>query len=527
MLTIQNHYRQFCNQTHFIFGISLSVPTVLYTAFYNIVCGDSKMSETNIKKPTTKEELIKILADAAKKEVETRGVRRRKPTKPTISGTARFLNIHRDTLYTWLKEFNVDFDKVSEGISTNLLSETVEGPPKYAYLIGEALVGEGNEVAHIDLLMGDKEGPVGEAFAAGMSNLSVGHTPLLAVIRPNLPPKPHTLLVPKVTIKNTEDIGKIFGPAQAAVAKAVADSVEEEIIPKDKVDDWVIVCSVFVHPQASDFRKIYHYNYSATKLALKRALAKYPTLEKIFYDKDRAKHPIMGFRVPRLWRPPYLQISLDIPDLERTKKILTQIPRSDRIILEAGTPLIKRYGTKVIGDLKEVAKEVFFVADLKTLDVGKVEVDLAYDEIADAVVAAGLAPSETLDSFIHEAKRLGIYAMVDMLNVEHPIKKLKPLKEFPDVVILHRGIDEETGRAIGLEQIKEMRQTFKDKRFLIAVAGGIVPETAKEALENGADIIIVGRYVTQSRDIERAVRDFLELTPAMREDVDLFRVHVE
>jgi bifunctional enzyme Fae/Hps len=485
------------------------------------------MSEINIRKPATKEELIKILTDAAKKEVETRDLLRRKPTKPTISGTAKFLNVHRDTLYTWLKEFNVDFDKISEGISTISLSETVEAPRKYAYLIGEALVGEGNEVAHIDLLIGDKEGPVGEAFAAGMSNLSVGHTPLLAVIRPNLPPKPHTLLVPKVTIKNFEDVGKIFGPAQAAVAKAVADSVEEEIIPKDKVDDWVIVCSVFVHPQASDFRRIYHYNYSATKLALKRALAKYPTLEKIFYDKDRAKHPIMGFRVPRLWRPPYLQISLDIPDLERTKKIMAQIPRSDRIILEAGTPLIKRYGTKVISDLREVAKDIFVIADLKTLDVGKVEVDLAYEETADAVVAAGLAPYETLDSFIHEAKRLAIYAVVDMLNVEDPIKKLKPLKEFPDVVILHRGIDEETGRAIGLEQIQEIRQTFKDKRFLIAVAGGIVPETAKEALEKGADIIIVGRYVTQSKDIERAVRDFLELTPAMREDVDLFRVHVE
>jgi bifunctional enzyme Fae/Hps len=485
------------------------------------------MSETNVKKPATKEELVRILTDAAKKEVETRGLPRRKPTKPTISGTAKYLNIHRDTLYTWLREFNVDFDEVSSCIPTNHLSEAFEMSRKYAYLIGEALVGEGNEVAHIDLLIGDKEGPVGEAFASGMSNLSVGHTPLLAVIRPNLPPKPHTLIVPKVTIKNIEDVGKIFGPAQAAVAKAVADSVEEEIIPKDKVDDWVIVCSVFIHPQANDFRRIYHYNYSATKLALKRALTKYPTLEKIFYDKDRARHPIMGFKVPRLWRPPYLQISLDIPDFERTKKIITQLPKSDRIILEAGTPLIKRYGTKIISDLKEIAKEMFFIADLKTLDVGKVEVDLAYDETADAVVAAGLAPSETLDSFIHEAKRLGIYAVVDMLNVEDPIKKLKPLKEFPDIVILHRGIDQETGKAMGLEQIQELRQAFKDKRFLVAVAGGIVPETAKEALEKGADIIIVGRYVTQSKDIERAVRDFLELTPAMREDVDLFRVHVE
>jgi bifunctional enzyme Fae/Hps len=114
-----------------------------------------------------------------------------------------------------------------------------------------------------------------------------------------------------------------------------------------------------------------------------------------------------------------------------------------------------------------------------------------------------------------------------MLNVEDPIKKLKSLKEFPDIVILHRGIDQETGREHGLETIPEIRQTFSTKKFLIAVAGGIVPETAKEALQKGADIIIVGRYVTQSKDLERAVRDFLEATPEMREDIDLFRVHVE
>jgi len=483
------------------------------------------MSERDVKKPETRDDFLKMLTEAVKKELETRGIRRGKPTKPTVSGTAKMLNIHRDTLYAWLKEFNVDFKQFSEALSAKFPSiGDVEGS---TYLIGEALIGEGNEVAHVDLLIGDKDGPVGEAFAAGLSHLSMGHTPLLAVVRPNLPPKPHTLLVPKVTVKNLEDANKIFGPAQAAVAKAVADAVEEEIIPKNKVDDWVIICSVFVHPKAKDYRKIYHYNYSATKLALKRALAKYPSLEKLFYDKDRAKHPIMGFRVPRLWRPPYLQISLDIPDLERTKKIIAQIPRSDRVILEVGTPLIKRYGTKVINQLREVAKDKFFVADLKTLDVGKVEVDLAYEETADAVVAAGLAPPETLNAFIYEAKRLGIYAVVDMLNVENPVKKLKALKEFPEVIVLHRGIDQETGRTIGLELIQELRRAFKDKRFLIAVAGGIVPRTAREALEKGADIIIVGRYITQSKDVERAVRDFLELTPEMREDIDLFRVHVE
>jgi bifunctional enzyme Fae/Hps len=404
------------------------------------------------------------------------------------------------------------------------MSEKQEKP---VYLIGEALLGKGNEVAHIDLLVGDKIGPVGEAFANGMTNLSAGHTPLLAVIRPNLPPKPQTLIVPKVTIKSMKDVEKIFGPAQAAVAKAIADATQEGIVPKDKVNDWVIVCGVFVHPAATNFRKIYHYNYGATKLALKRAIANYPTLEKVIFEKDRAKHPIMGFKVPRLWRPPYLQIALDVASLEDAKRIITQLPKSDRIIIEAGTPLIKNCGVGIISDLGEIAKDIFFIADTKTLDVGKVEADMAFDATADAVVAAGLGPAESIDALVGEAKRMGIYGWVDMMNVENPITKLKELKEFPDVIILHRGIDQETGKTLGLNVIKEIRETFKEKKFLIAVAGGITPETAKEALEKGADILIVGRYVTQSHDIERAVREFLELTPEMREDIDRSRVHVE
>jgi len=474
-------------------------------------------------KPATREEFVRLLNAAMRKEMETR-----KTKKPTIAGTAKALGIHRDTLYEWMREFSVKFEDVSR------IEPTVPAGLKpsegFTYLIGEALVGEGSEVAHIDLLIGDKDGPVGEAFANGLSSLSAGHTPLLAVIRPNLPPKPHTLLVPKVTVKNLEQAGKIFGPAQAAVAKAVADAVEEGVVPKDKVDDWVVVCSVFVHPGAKDYRRIYQYNYGATKLALKRALANYPSLEKIIYDKDRAKHPIMGFKVPRLWRPPYLQIALDIPSFERTKEIVSQIPESDRIILEVGTPLLKRYGVKVIRDLRDTARDVFIIADLKTLDVGKVEVDLAFEETADAVVASGLAATEVLDGFIYEAKRLGIYAVVDMMEVTDPVQKLRSLKQLPDIVILHRAIDvERAGAAVThrMELIRELRKTFAHERFLVAIAGGITPETALEGLKNGADIVIAGRYITQSKDVKRAVRDFLECTPEMREDIDLYRVHVE
>ncbi len=392
------------------------------------------------------------------------------------------------------------------------------------YLIGEALVGKEPEVAHVDLIMGTKDGPVGQAFANGLGNYSAGHTPLLAVIRPNLPSKPYTLVVPKVTVKDIYETAKIFGPAQAGVAKAVADAVEEGLIPKDVVEEWVVLCSVFVHPEAKDYRKIYQYNYGATKLAIRRALSKYPSIEKIIFDKDRARHPVMGFRVPRLWMPPYIQIALDIPDLERTKKIVSQVPRSDRVIYEAGTPLIKKYGTSVIQELREVARDVFIVADLKTLDVGQVEVDLAFEETADAVVASGLASRDTLDKFIYEARRLGIYAIIDMMDVADPIKVLESLKEIPDVVILHRGIDEERGGKTRWELIKDIKTKFKDKRLLVAVAGGIEPGNVPAALKAGADILIVGRYITQSRDVEHAAKEFLTQIGL---DMDLFRVHVE
>ncbi len=394
-------------------------------------------------------------------------------------------------------------------------------------LIGEALVGKEPEVAHIDLVVGEKNGPVGEAFVSGLTNLSAGHTPLLAVIRPNLPPKPHTLIVPKVTIKGMEDAAKIFGPAQAAVAKAVADAVEEGIFPKDKIDDWVIICSVFIHPDAHDYRKIYHYNYGATKLALSRALTNYPSLEKVMYEKDRAKHPIMGFMVPRLWNPPYLQIALDVPDVERAKDIIRQLPASDRIILEAGTPLVKKYGVGVVHELRSVAKDSFIIADLKTLDVGQVEVDVAFEETADAVVASGLASKETVNKFIYEAKRLGIYSIVDMMDVSNPMPLLESYEQPPDVVIVHRGIDQEKTEKTGKTRwdfVSEIKKAFRERKVLVSVAGGIDPSNLKTALDAQADIVVVGRYVTQSRDVNRAGRDFLD---QMGPDIDLFRVHVE
>ncbi len=395
------------------------------------------------------------------------------------------------------------------------------------YAIGEALLGKEPELAHVDLIIGDRDGTVGAAFANSLSQLSKGHTPLLAVIRPNLPCKPWTVIVPKVTVENFTQIGKIFGAAQYAVAKAVADSVEEGIIPQDKIDEWVIIASVFVHPEAKNDRRIYSYNYSATKLAIKRALSSYPSYDKIMYEKDRAKHPVLGFRVPRLWRPPYLQIAMDVPNKEQVFRIIKELPPSDRIILEVGTPLLKHYGTEFISEIREVVKDSFIIADLKTLDVGKVEVDLAFEETADAVVVSGLASIETLDNFVAEAKRVGIYSFVDMMDVENSYEKIQKIKQLPDVVILHRSIDTEATAKPHWDLIKEFKE-LGIKR--IAVAGGIQPQTTPDALKSGADIIIVGRYITQSKDVERSTREFLRIFEEVGEnwsDIDLFRVHEE
>ena len=155
--------------------------------------------------------------------------------------------------------------------------------------IGEALAGDGNEIAHIDLLIGDKDGPVGVAFANALARQSEGHSNLLAVLTPNLAVKPATVLITKVTIKGMKQA------AQAAVAKAVADSVAEGIISKDQAEDLVIVCGVFIHPAAEDDKKIYEYNHEATKMAIANAMAGTPTADEMIAGKDEAAHPFRGF----------------------------------------------------------------------------------------------------------------------------------------------------------------------------------------------------------------------------------------
>jgi len=388
------------------------------------------------------------------------------------------------------------------------------------FRVGEALIGEGFEVAHVDLIIGTKDSPAGIAFANALSTLSAGHTPLLAVLRPNLITKPPAVIVPKVTVQDMRQAEMIFGPAQAAVAKAVADAVEEGILPKDRVEDYVVVASVFIHPEAKNKHKIYYYNYGATKLAIKRAMQNFPDVDTVLYEKDRSFHPFVGRKLTILWDPPYLQIAIDIPDLNEVLKVIEQIPDSDHIIFEIGTPLAKRYGSEVVLKLREVKPDAFYILDLKTLDVGNLEARMAADATANAVVVSGLAPVSTIVKGIKEAEKTGIMCYVDMLNVEDPIKRLEEIEKagvVPDVVELHRAIDSE-GAKPPWNLAGEIKKKFN---VLVGVAGGIRPENVDEVIKAGADIVVVGRAVTRARYIEGAVRKFMS---HMKPDTDQFRI---
>jgi 5,6,7,8-tetrahydromethanopterin hydro-lyase len=160
--------------------------------------------------------------------------------------------------------------------------------------VGEALTGEGNEVAHIDLLLGSKSGPVGAAFASALTTESEGHTNLLAVVTPNLAAKPDTIITNKVTIKGATQAVQLFGPAQAAVARAVVDSVGDGTIPRDQVDDLCLIVAVFIHWDAEDDKKIYDYNYEAVKLSIARALGSEPSVDQVLAETPDARHPFAG-----------------------------------------------------------------------------------------------------------------------------------------------------------------------------------------------------------------------------------------
>jgi len=242
----------------------------------------------------------------------------------------------------------------------------------------------------------------------------------------------------------------------------------------------------------------------------------------------------------------YLQIALN-STLEEARNIISQLPLDKRIIIEAGTPLIKNYGIKGIeairnfwsarvlrnfqGETKtggwrdifrviqeeEIEKKQkvpptpYIIADLKCMDRGKTEVRLAKEGGASAVTVLGSAPLETINAFIEECKKLELDSMIDMMNIEYPLSILRELKQLPDVVILHRGVDEEDYNPEKELPFYEIQRIKSQYDILVAVAGGDTIQEVQRAVFNDVDIVVVWRsFYKSSKDTAKLAREFLK-----------------
>jgi len=216
-------------------------------------------------------------------------------------------------------------------------------------------------------------------------------------------------------------------------------------------------------------------------------------------------------------RSKYLQIAFN-RSLEEVRDMIAMLPASEKIIIEAGTPLIKRYGKQGIAALKnwwsgKIKKPGYIVADLKCMDRGSREVEAAAEAGASAATCLGLAPIETINEFIRECEKAEIDSMVDMMNVEFPFEILQKLKKLPTIVILHRGVDENERnreKRIPHEQIHRIKGTYG--KVLISVAGGETPRDVVRTFFNDSDIAVIWRSFYESpENTAKLAEDFLKL----------------
>jgi len=184
----------------------------------------------------------------------------------------------------------------------------------------------------------------------------------------------------------------------------------------------------------------------------------------------------------------YLQIAFNY-DTALVLRLLPKLPRSERILIEAGTPFIKREGLAGVRAIRQFWKG-HVVADLKTVDGAQAEVDMVRGAGASAATVLGSSPTEALDLFVACCSELQVDSMIDMLGVHDPLQVLMKLKKPPDVVVLHLGRDEEStrGKMIQYRHVNRVRSKFSS---LISAAGGVGLKEARSAIFNGANIVVV------------------------------------
>lgn len=183
----------------------------------------------------------------------------------------------------------------------------------------------------------------------------------------------------------------------------------------------------------------------------------------------------------------YLQIAFNY-DLSMALQTLPRIPQSNRIFIEAGTPFIKLEGMRGVRAIRQ-RWSGHLVADLKVSDGALGEVDMAHRAGATAATVLGNAPTESIDMFIARCTKLNMLSMIDLLGVKEPLDILRPLKKSPDIIVIHRGRDEENtrGKMIRYRQVNRIRSKYDS---LISAAGGVDLREARSAIFNGANIVV-------------------------------------
>jgi 4-hydroxy-tetrahydrodipicolinate synthase len=153
---------------------------------------------------------------------------------------------------------------------------TAETIRRNSILLGSATAGEDPEKVGIDLIVGLKKGPIGEAYARQLTHPRHGYEALTTIAEPNLTVKPSTLIVPTIELMNLRQASMVYGPTQAAVAKAILDNVEQEIIPAQALDTEVMIAKATIHPRSLNRHQLYANVYGATDMALKTAYRNRP-----------------------------------------------------------------------------------------------------------------------------------------------------------------------------------------------------------------------------------------------------------
>lgn len=158
-------------------------------------------------------------------------------------------------------------------------------------LIGESFVGDGAHAAHINTVLGPRNGPVGTAWASALASPSAGHVPFVAVLQPSLPVQPMTLFVTKAAPESDTHGLMIWGPAQAGVAAGVADAVADGLIAADQLTELALIAAVWVNPAAENADEIYRNNRLATRTAIANSIAGLPEIDRVLAARNQPFNP--------------------------------------------------------------------------------------------------------------------------------------------------------------------------------------------------------------------------------------------